>query len=174
MSTKAYKRALTEQKKLERRLAYLKQRKEYILGLRENLSKNWEAVKATIPSSPRTNKQSILTARYKSLNKSLKDLDTRILRVGGGKDIQGLLGEKNAMIPGLLDDAELSVIGLTPNRGSMNIGPGDFIRSDGELQSDYERGTDLKSDKVNNTMDYLNMLKIQNSESKRDKTLTIQ
>ena len=74
MSTKAYKRALTEQKKLERRLAYLKQRKEYILGLRENLSKNWEAVKATIPSSPRTNKQSILTARYKSLNKSLKDL----------------------------------------------------------------------------------------------------
>ena len=78
------------------------------------------------------------------------------------------------MIPGLLDDAELSVIGLTPNRGSMNIGPGDFIRSDGELQSDYERGTDLKSDKVNNTMDFLNLLKIQNSESKRDKTLTIQ
>ena len=56
----------------------------------------------------------------------------------------------------------------------MNIGPGDFVRSDGELQSDYERGTDMKSDKVNNTMDFLNMLKIQNSESKRDKTLTIQ
>ena len=50
---------------------------------------------------------------------------------------------------------------LTPNRGSINIGPGDFIRSDGELQSDYLRGTDTKSDKVNNTMDYLNMLKNQ-------------
>ena len=169
-----YKQALASQKKLEQRLEYLQKRRKYILGLRENLSKNWEATKAAIPTSPRTNKQSILEAKYKSLNASLKDLDTRILRVGGGKDIQGLLGEKDAMIPGLLDDAELKVIGLTPNRGSMNIGPGDFVRSDGELQSDYERGTDMKSDKVNNTMDFLNMLKIQNSESKRDKTLTIQ
>ena len=169
-----YKQALASQKKLEKRLAYLQKRKEYILGLRENLSKNWEAAKANIPTGPRTDKQAILTAKYKSLNASLLDLDTRILRVGGGKDVRGLLGEKNALIPGLLDDAELSVIGLTPNRGSMNIGPGDFVRSDGELQSDYERGTDMKSDKVNNTMDFLNMLKIQNSESKRDKTLTIQ
>lgn len=174
MASKRYKDAVAQQKKLEKRLAYLQKRKEYILGLRENLSKNWETVKASIPTGPRTNKQAILEAKYKSLNASLKDLDTRILRVGGGKDIQGLLGEKNALIPGLLDDAELSVIGLTPNRGSMNIGPGDFIRSDGELQSDYARGTDMKSDKVNNTMDFLNLLKIQNSESKRDKTLTIQ
>ena len=171
---KTYKQALADQKRLEKRLAYLQKRRKYILGLRENLSKNWEATKANIPSSPRTDKQAILTSKYKSLNASLKDLDTRILRVGGGKDVLGLLGEKDAMIPGLLDDAELKVIGLTPNRGSMNIGPGDFIRSDGELQSDYARGTDLKSDKVNNTMDYLNMLKIQNSETKRDKTLTIQ
>ena len=174
MSNKNYNAAVVQQKKLEKRLAYLKKRREYILGLRENLSKNWEAEKAKLPTSPRTDKHAILTSKYKSLNASLKDLDTRILRVGGGKDIQGLLGTKNAMIPGLLDDAELKVIGLTPNRGSMNIGPGDFIRSDGELNSDYERGTDLKSDKVNNTMDFLNMLKIQNSESKRDKTLTIQ
>ena len=173
-SKKTYKQALANQEKLEKRLAYLKKRRAYILELRENLSKNWEAAKANIPTSPRTDKQAILTAKYKSLNASLLDLDTRILRVGGGKDIKGLLGEKNALIPGLLDDAELTVIGLTPNRGSMNIGPGDFIRSDGELQSDYERGTDMKSDKVNNTMNFLNMLKIQNSESKRDKTLTIQ
>ena len=171
---KTYKQALADQKRLEKRLAYLQKRRKYILGLRENLSKNWEATKANIPSSPRTDKQAILTSKYKSLNASLKDLDTRILRVGGGKDVLGLLGEKDAMIPGLLDDAELKVIDLTPNRGSMNIGPGDFIRSDGELQSDFLRGTDTKSNKVNNTMDYLNMLKIQNSESKRDKTLTIQ
>ena len=174
MSQKKYDAAVVQQKKLEKRLEYLKKRKEYILGLRENLSKNWEATKAAIPTSPRTNKQSILEAKYKSLNASLKDLDTRILRVGGGKDVLGLLGEKDAMIPGLLDDAELKVIGLTPNRGSINIGPGDFIRPDGERQSDFLRGTDTKSDKVNNTMDYLNMLKIQNSETKRDKTLTIQ
>ena len=171
---KTYKQALADQKRLEKRLAYLQKRRKYILGLRENLSKNWEATKANIPSSPRTDKQAILTSKYKSLNASLKDLDTRILRVGGGKDVLGLLGEKDAMIPGLLDDAELKVIGLTPNRGSINIGPGDFIRSDGELQSDFLRGTDTKSEKVNNTMDYLNMLKIQNSETKRDKTLTIQ
>ena len=60
----------------------------------------------------------------------------------------------------------------------MNIAPGDFLVTDKEgnteLQSDINRGTDMKSDKVNNTMDFLNMLKIQNSESKRDKTLTIQ
>ena len=174
MSKKNYDAAVVQQKKLEKRLEYLKKRKQYILGLRENLSKNWEAMKKGMVSSPRTNKQAILEAKYKSLNASLKDLDTRILRVGGGKDVLGLLGEKDAMIPGLLDDAELKVIDLTPNRGSMNIGPGDFIRSDGELQSDYERGTDMRSDKVINTMDYLNMLKIQNSESKRDKTLTIQ
>jgi len=174
MSKKNYDAAVIQQKKLEKRLEYLKKRKKYILGLRENLSKNWEAMKQNMVSSPRTNKQAILEAKYKSLNASLKDLDTRILRVGGGKDVLGLLGEKDAMIPGLLDDAELKVIDLTPNRGSMNIGPGDFIRSDGELQSDYERGTDMRSDKVINTMDYLNMLKIQNSESKRDKTLTIQ
>ncbi len=178
MSQKNYDAAVVQQKKLEKRLAYLKKRREYILGLRENLSKNWEAAKANIPTSPRTDKQSILTAKYKSLNNSLKDLDTRILRVGGGKDIQGLLGEKNALVPGLLDDAELRVIGLTPNRGSMNIAPGDFLVTDKEgnteLQSDINRGTDMKSDKVNNTMDFLNMLKIQNSESKRDKTLTIQ
>ena len=174
MSKKNYDAAVVQQKKLEERLAYLQKRREYILGLRENLSNNWQAEKDKLPTSKRTNKQAILEAKYKSLNKSLLDLDTRILRVGGGKDIRGLLGEKDAMIPGLLDDAELKVIDLTPNRGSMNIGPGDFIRSDGELQSDYARGTDLKSDKVNNTMDYLNMLKIQNSESKRDKTLTIQ
>jgi hypothetical protein len=174
MASKKYDAAVVQQKKLEKRLEYLQKRREYILGLRENLSKNWEAEKAKLPTSPRTNKQSILTSKYKSLNASLLDLDTRILRVGGGKDVRGLLGDKDAIIPGLLDDAELKVIGLTPNRGSMNIGPGDFIRSDGELQSDYERGTDLKSDKVNNTMDFLNMLKIQNSESKRDKTLTIQ
>ncbi len=174
MASKKYKQAVANQERLQKRLASLYKRKEYILGLRENLSKNWETVKASIPSSPRTNKQAILEAKYKSLNASLLDLDTRILRVGGGKDVRGLLGEKNALIPGLLDDAELSVIGLTPNRGSMNIGPGDFIRSDGELQSDYARGTDMKSDKVNNTMDFLNLLKIQNSESKRDKTLTIQ
>ena len=171
---KTYKQALASQKKLEQRLEYLQKRKAYILGLRENLSKNWEATKQSMVSGPRTDKQAILEAKYKSLNTSLKDLDTRILRVGGGKDVLGLLGEKDAIIPGLLDDAELKVIDLTPNRGSMNIGPGDFIRSDGELQSDYERGTDMKSDKVNNTMDFLNMLKIQNSESKRDKTLTIQ
>jgi len=171
---KTYKQALADQKRLEKRLAYLQKRRKYILGLRENLSKNWEATKANIPSSPRTDKQAILTSKYKSLNASLKDLDTRILRVGGGKDVLGLLGEKDAMIPGLLDDAELKVIGLTPNRGSINIGPGDFIRPDGERQSDFLRGTDTKSDKVNNTMDYLNMLKIQNSETKRDKTLTIQ
>ena len=174
MSKKNYDAAVVQQKKLEERLAYLQKRREYILGLRENLSNNWQAEKDKLPTSNRTNKQAILEAKYKSLNKSLLDLDTRILRVGGGKDIRGLLGEKDAMIPGLLDDAELKVIDLTPNRGSMNIGPGDFIRSDGELQSDYARGTDLKSDKVNNTMDYLNMLKIQNSETKRDKTLTIQ
>ena len=174
MSKKNYDAAVVQQKKLEERLAYLQRRREYILGLRENLSNNWQAEKNKLPTSPRTNKQAILEAKYKSLNASLKDLDTRILRVGGGKDIQGLLGEKDAMIPGLLDDAELKVIDLTPNRGSMNIGPGDFIRSDGELQSDYARGTDMKSDKVNNTMNFLNMLKIQNSESKRDKTLTIQ
>ena len=174
MSKKNYDAAVVQQKKLEERLAYLQKRREYILGLRENLSNNWQAEKDKLPTSKRTNKQAILEAKYKSLNKSLLDLDTRILRVGGGKDIRGLLGEKDAMIPGLLDDAELKVIDLTPNRGSMNIGPGDFIRSDGELQSDYARGTDLKSDKVNNTMDYLNMLKIQNSETKRDKTLTIQ
>ena len=158
---KTYKQALADQKRLEKRLAYLQKRRKYILGLRENLSKNWEATKANIPSSPRTDKQAILTSKYKSLNASLKDLDTRILRVGGGKDVLGLLGEKDAMIPGLLDDAELKVIGLTPNRGSINIGPGDFIRPDGERQSDFLRGTDTKSDKVNNTMDYLNMLKIQ-------------
>jgi len=174
MSTKAYNRALTEQKKLEERLAYLKKRREYILGLREKLSNNWQAEKDKLPTSPRTNKQAILEAKYKSLNASLKDLDTRILRVGGGTDVLGLLGEKDAIIPGLLDDAELSVINLTPNRGSMNIGPGDFIRADGELNSDFLRGTDTRSDKVINTMDYLNMLKIQNSETKRDKTLTIQ
>tara|TARA_R100000353_G_scaffold142493_1_gene101737 strand:+ start:88 stop:612 length:525 start_codon:yes stop_codon:yes gene_type:complete len=174
MSKKNYDAAVIQQKKLEKRLEYLKKRKKYILGLRENLSKNWEAMKQNMVSSPRTNKQAILEAKYKSLNASLKDLDTRILRVGGGKDVLGLLGEKDAMIPGLLDDAELKVIDLTPNRGSMNIGPGDFIRSDGELQSDFLRGTDTKSEKVNNTMDYLNMLKIQNSETKRDKTLTIQ
>ena len=174
MSKKNYDAAVVQQKKLEERLAYLQRRREYILGLRENLSNNWQAEKNKLPTSPRTNKQAILEAKYKSLNASLLDLDTRILRVGGGKDIQGLLGEKDAMIPGLLDDAELKVIDLTPNRGSMNIGPGDFIRSDGELQSDFLRGTDTKSNKVNNTMDYLNMLKIQNSESKRDKTLTIQ
>ena len=171
---KTYKQALADQKRLEKRLAYLQKRREYILGLRENLSKNWEATKQSMVSSPRTDKQAILTSKYKSLNASLKDLDTRILRVGGGKDVLGLLGEKDAMIPGLLDDAELKVIGLTPNRGSINIGPGDFIRPDGERQSDFLRGTDTKSDKVNNTMDYLNMLKIQNSETKRDKTLTIQ
>ena len=169
-----YKQAVAEQERLQKRLEYLQKRKKYILGLRENLSKNWESIKLTLPTSPRTNKQSILEAKYKSLNKSLLDLDTRILRVGGGKDIRGLLGEKDAMIPGLLDDAELKVIGLTPNRGSINIGPGDFIREDGELQSDFLRGTDTKSDKVNNTMNYLNLLKIQNSEAKRDKTLTIQ
>ena len=169
-----YKQALASQKKLEQRLEYLQKRKKYILGLRENLSKNWEAMKQSMVSSPRTDKQAILEAKYKSLNASLKDLDTRILRVGGGKDVLGLLGEKDAMIPGLLDDAELKVIGLTPNRGSINIGPGDFIREDGELQSDFLRGTDTKSDKVNNTMNYLNLLKIQNSEAKRDKTLTIQ
>ena len=169
-----YKQAVAEQERLQKRLEYLQKRKKYILGLRENLSKNWEATKQSMVSSPRTDKQAILEAKYKSLNASLKDLDTRILRVGGGKDVLGLLGEKDAIIPGLLDDAELKVIGLTPNRGSINIGPGDFIRSDGELQSDYLRGTDTKSDKVNNTMDYLNMLKIQNSETKRDKTLTIQ
>ena len=174
MSTKAYKRALTQQNKLEKRLAYLQKRRAYILGLRENLSNNWEAEKAKLPTSPRTNKQSLLTAKYKSLNKSLLDLDTRILRVGGGKDIRGLLGEKDAMIPGLLDDAELKVIGLTPNRGSMNIGPGDFIRPDGELQSDYLRGTDTNSQKVNDTRSFLDGLKIQNSEAKRDKTLTIE
>ena len=173
-SNKNYDTAVAQQKKLEKRLEYLQQRREYILGLRENLSKNWESIKLTLPTSPRTNKQSILEAKYKSLNKSLLDLDTRILRVGGGKDIRGLLGEKDAMIPGLLDDAELKVIGLTPNRGSINIGPGDFIREDGELQSDFLRGTDTKSDKVNNTMNYLNLLKIQNSEDKLDKTLTIQ
>ena len=169
-----YKQALASQKKLEQRLEYLQKRRKYILGLRENLSKNWEATKAAIPTSPRTNKQSILEAKYKSLNASLKDLDTRILRVGGGKDIQGLLGEKDAMIPGLLDDAELKVIGLTPNRGSMNIGPGDFIRPDGVLQSDYLRGTDTNSQKVNDTRSFLDGLKIQNSEAKRDKTLTIE
>ena len=169
-----YKQALASQKKLEQRLEYLQKRKAYILGLRETLSKNWESVKANMPTSPRTDKQAILTAKYKSLNESLLDLDTRILRVGGGKDVRGLLGDKDVIIPGLLDDAELKAINLTPNRGSMNIGPGDFIRSDGELQSDYERGTDMKSDKVNNTMNFLNLLKIQNSESKRDKTLTIQ
>ena len=178
MSTKAYKRALTEQKKLEKRLAYLQKRREYILGLRENLSNNWEAEKDKIPTQPRTNKQSILTARYKSLNKSLKDLDTRILRVGGGKDVRGLLGEKNAMIPGLLDDAELRAINLTPNRGAMNIGPGDFYVTDKngntELQSDILRGTNMNSQKVNDARSYLDLLKIQNSESKRDKTLTIQ
>jgi len=169
-----YKQAVADQERLQKRLEYLQKRKKYILGLRENLSKNWEEIKQSMVGSPRTDKQAILTAKYKSLNESLKRLDTRILRVGGGKDVLGLLGEKDAMIPGLLDDAELKVIDLTPNRGSMNIGPGDFIRSDGELQSDFLRGTDTKSNKVNNTMDYLNMLKIQNSESKRDKTLTIQ
>ena len=174
MSNKAYKSAVAKQTNLEKRLAYLQKRREYILGLRENLSKNWEAAKASMPTSPRTDKQSLLTARYKSLNKSLKDLDTRILRVGGGKDVLGLLGEKNAMIPGLLDDAELSVANLTPNRGSMNIGPGDFIRPDGELQSDYLRGTDTNSQKVNDTRSFLDGLKIQNSEAKRDKTLTIE
>ena len=174
MSNKAYKSAVAKQTNLEKRLAYLQKRREYILGLRENLSKNWEAAKARMPTSPRTDKQSLLTARYKSLNKSLKDLDTRILRVGGGKDVLGLLGEKNAMIPGLLDDAELSVANLTPNRGSMNIGPGDFIRQDGELQSDYLRGTDTNSQKVNDTRSFLDGLKIQNSEAKRDKTLTIE
>ena len=92
MASKRYKDAVAQQKKLEKRLAYLQKRKEYILGLRENLSKNWETVKASIPTGPRTNKQAILEAKYKSLNASLKDLDTRILRVGGGKDIQGILG----------------------------------------------------------------------------------
>ena len=174
MSKKNYDAAVVQQNKLIKRLEYLQKRRAYILSLRENLSKNWEATKQSMVTTPRTDKQAILEAKYKSLNASLKDLDTRILRVGGGKDVLGLLGEKDAIIPGLLDDAELKVIGLTPNRGSINIGPGDFIRSDGELQSDYVRGTDLKSDKVNNTMNFLNMLKIQNSESKRDKTLTIQ
>ena len=174
MSKKNYDAAVVQQNKLIKRLEYLQKRRAYILSLRENLSKNWEATKQSMVTTPRTDKQAILEAKYKSLNASLKDLDTRILRVGGGKDVLGLLGEKDAIIPGLLDDAELKVIGLTPNRGSINIGPGDFIRSDGELQSDYLRGTDTKSDKVNNTMDFLNLLKIQNSESKRDKTLTIQ
>ena len=92
-----YKQALASQKKLEQRLEYLQKRKAYILGLRENLSKNWEATKQIMVSSPRTDKQAILEAKYKSLNASLKDLDTRILRVGGGKDVLGLLGEKDAM-----------------------------------------------------------------------------
>ena len=110
MSKKNYDAAVVQQKKLEERLAYLQKRREYILGLRENLSNNWQAEKDKLPTSKRTNKQAILEAKYKSLNKSLLDLDTRILWVGGGKDIRGLLGEKDAMIPGLLDDAELKVI----------------------------------------------------------------